>query len=286
MTTTPPPSPVPERPVRVILPLHKVWLTYVFIVINLGVFLVETVLGIIWGLGFNATTNTCMLLLFGAKFNLLIMAGQYWRLLTPIFLHIGIFHLLVNMFALRILGGDIESLFGTMRFLIVYLVAGIGGTMASMLFNSSISAGASGAIFGLIGAEAVFLYLNRQTLGLFGEERLRSLLGIIVINVLFGIAVPGIDNAGHIGGLLIGMLVGLLVAPRYEKKTMILPQGDMLAEPAIVFFDTNPLRRTLPWVVALVLIMALLVPRLSHYAPVDEIDFRIAQACGYTFSVR
>jgi len=265
-----------------ILPLHTVWLTYLLIFINLGVFLVETVLGILWGAGLNATTNTCMLLLFGAKFNLFIQAGQYWRLITPIFLHIGIFHLLVNMFALRILGSDIESLFGTGRFLIIYLVSGVGGTIASMVFNSSISAGASGAIFGLIGAEAVFLYINRHSLGLFSDQRLQSLLGIIIINLLFGFATPGIDNAGHIGGLLTGALVGWLLAPRYEETPVILPNG----ETAIAIRDTNTWRRSLPQVAAFVLVLAILVPPLSRYAPIDQIDIRIARACGYTVLMR
>jgi len=276
-----PSPPQPHRSVR-ILPLHTVWLTYLLIFINLGVFLVETVLGILWGAGLNATTNTCMLLLFGAKFNLFIQAGQYWRLITPIFLHIGIFHLLVNMFALRILGSDIESLFGTGRFLIIYLVSGVGGTIASMVFNSSISAGASGAIFGLIGAEAVFLYINRHSLGLFSDQRLQSLLGIIIINLLFGFATPGIDNAGHIGGLLTGALVGWLLAPRYEETPVILPNG----ETAIAIRDTNTWRRSLPQVAAFVLVLAILVPPLSRYAPIDQIDIRIARACGYTVLMR
>ncbi|GAP62492.1 hypothetical protein ARMA_0915 [Ardenticatena maritima] len=278
MSTSPP---LPERPPR-ILPLYRVWLTYLLILINLGVFLVETVLGLLWGAGLNATTNTCMLLFFGAKFNLFIQAGQYWRLITPIFLHIGIFHLLVNMFALRILGSDIESLFGTARFAIIYLVAGVGGTIASMLFNSSISAGASGAIFGLIGAEAVFLYINRDSLGIFSDDRLQSLLGVIIINLLFGVAVPGIDNAGHIGGLLTGALVGWLLSPRYEEIPATLPDG----RPVIAIRDTNPLRRSLPKVAALVLVIVVLVPPLSRYAPTDHIDVRVARACGYHITSR
>nr|WP_290668384.1 rhomboid family intramembrane serine protease [Ardenticatena sp.] len=274
-------SSLPPRPVR-IFPVHTVWLTYLLILINLGVFLVETVLGLLWGAGLNATTNTCMLLFFGAKFNLFIQAGQYWRLITPIFLHIGIFHLLVNMVALRILGRDIESLFGTGRFLIIYLVSGVGGSIASMLFNSSISAGASGAIFGLIGAEAVFLYINRHSLGLISDERLQSLLGIIIINLLFGIAMPGIDNAGHIGGLLTGAFVGWLLSPRYAETPIILPDG----ETAIAIHDTNTWRRSLPKVAAFVLVLAMLVPLLSRYAPIDQIDIRIARACGYTVFMR
>ena len=106
---------------------------------------------------FGSSRNPYLLILFGAKYNPLILEGEWWRLITPMFLHIGLIHLVMNSFALYYLGTAVERIYGRYRFLFIYLFAGFAGTLASFLFSpDSISAGASGGIFGLFGALLFF----------------------------------------------------------------------------------------------------------------------------------
>ena len=119
-------------------------MTIMLIVINIAMYLLMTVAG--------GSTNPNILIEFGAKDNALIAAGQIWRLFTPMFLHIGFQHIVLNMVTLYFLGMQIEYLFGPWRFLVIYLVSGICGNIASFAFTPAISAGASTALFGLFGA--------------------------------------------------------------------------------------------------------------------------------------
>ena len=136
--------------------------------------------------------------------------GEYYRLFTAMFMHFGVIHLLMNMWALWILGRALESMFGPLRFLALYLVCGLGGDIAAYVFQpAALSAGASTAIFGLFGA--LFVALRRLKLST------ASVVPIIVINVVFTISVPGISIAGHLGGLATGALVGAGVA--YAPQT-------------------------------------------------------------------
>ncbi|MEA1975513.1 MAG: rhomboid family intramembrane serine protease [Bacillota bacterium] len=141
---------------------------------------------------------------FGSKVNYLIADGEYFRFFTPIFLHLSFYHLGFNCLAIYILGRDIESIFGKDKFLIIYFFAGFTSSLASFLFNSSISAGASGAVFGLLGSH-VFLYFNfkENYKKIYGN----SFLVLIAINLVFGFIHPNIDNMGHIGGLIGGILI-------------------------------------------------------------------------------
>lgn len=174
--------------------------TYVFIVLQVLMFLVLE-----WKGG---STNPAVLIQYGAKFNPLIKEGEWWRFFTPIFLHIGFFHLFMNTMALYYLGITVERLYGSWRFFVIYLLAGFFGTLGSFLFTSSLSAGASGAIFGLFGAllyfGTVYRHLFLQTMG-------TNIIGLIVLNLVFGLIIPGIDNAGHIGGLIGGFLAASIV---------------------------------------------------------------------------
>jgi rhomboid protease GluP len=174
--------------------------TYIFITVQVIVFLLME-----WSGG---STNPAVLIKYGAKFNPLIQAGEWWRFFTPIFLHVGFLHLLMNTFALYYLGMTVERLYGSWRFFFIYLIAGFFGTLGSFLFTTSLSAGASGAIFGLFGAllyfGTVYRHLFFQTIG-------TNIIGLIIINLLFGMMVPGIDNAGHIGGLIGGFLAAGIV---------------------------------------------------------------------------
>ena len=141
-----------------------------------------------------------------------IDAGAYYRLFTAMFIHYGAIHLLMNMWALWVLGRPLEALLGRVRFLALYLLAGLGGNVAAYLISpDSLSAGASTAIFGLFAA--LFILLRRM-----GRDT-SGILPVIIINLVFTFAVPNISKAGHIGGLITGALVGaaLAYAPRNAR---------------------------------------------------------------------
>ncbi|QOR65524.1 rhomboid family intramembrane serine protease [Cytobacillus suaedae] len=179
----------------------KPFFTYVFIALQVLMFLLLELRG--------GSTNIDTLLAFGAKENTLILNGEWWRFFTPIILHIGIFHLLMNTLALYFLGSAVERIFGRTRFLILYIFAGFAGSLGSFLFSSSVSAGASGAIFGLFGA---LLFFGLSYPKLFFRTMGTNIITIILINLAFGFIVPGIDNAGHIGGLIGGFLASGIVS--------------------------------------------------------------------------
>jgi rhomboid protease GluP len=182
--------------------------TYVLLAILVVVFIVETLLG--------GSTDTEVLIRMGAKVTPLIAAGEYWRLFTSMFLHIGLMHLAFNGYALFVLGTELERLYGPGRFLATYLLSGLFGSLFSYAFSNSLSAGASGAIFGLVGALAAFFYLQRKILGDYGRRRLINIGIIVALNLFWGLSQPGIDNWAHMGGLLSGLALGWALAPRYE----------------------------------------------------------------------
>ncbi len=148
-----------------------------------------------------------------AKFGPAIQDGDWLRLVAPIFLHSGVFHLLLNSAALLIFGPRLEQAFGTLAFASIYLISGIFGVAASYLISPHIGVGASGAIFGIIGAYAVYLYINRELMGEEARQMLMSLLVLIGLNVLMGFVIPRIDQAAHIGGLVAGACMAAAVAP-------------------------------------------------------------------------
>jgi membrane associated rhomboid family serine protease len=138
--------------------------------------------------------------------------GGYYRLITAMFIHYGVLHLLMNMWALWILGRQLEGVLGRARFLALYLLAGLGGNVAAYLFSpNALSAGASTALFGLFAAFAIVV----RRLG----GSLSSVIPILVINLIITFAVPGISIAGHLGGLVTGAMVGagLAYAPRNAR---------------------------------------------------------------------
>ncbi|WP_371687281.1 rhomboid family intramembrane serine protease [Micromonospora sp. KC723] len=142
-----------------------------------------------------------------------VAAGEWYRLVTAMFLHYGLVHLLLNMWALWVLGRDLEALLGPLRFLALYLVAGLGGNIAAYVFSApnTASAGASTAVFGLFAA--VFVLMRRL-----GRDT-SAILPILVINLIFTFTVPGISIPGHVGGLLTGAAMGwvLAYAPRMRR---------------------------------------------------------------------
>lgn len=167
---------------------------------------------------------TAAIYILGAKWNPAIDAGQWWRLITPMFLHGSLLHLAFNSWALYALGPQVESVYGTDRFVALYGLAGLAGGIASYAFNpNALSVGASGAIFGLFGALAAFAYTARSLIGWEASKmQLGQMATLVVINLAFGF-VPGsnIDNSAHIGGLLVGGLVGFALAPRYAIERQL-----------------------------------------------------------------
>ena len=155
------------------------------------------------------------LLELGAKSRPEILAGEIWRFITPMFLHLSIPHVLINMYSLYAIGPAVERFFGTARFVAVYLLCGIAGVILSLAFSPYPSAGASGAIFGLLGSLGAFLYLHRGLFGRFGLIQLRQIVLVALLNLGLGL-MPGIDNWGHLGGLLVGIVLTLFLGPRFE----------------------------------------------------------------------
>lgn len=152
--------------------------------------------------------NAYVLLYMGGNYGALVSHGQVWRLLTCAFLHGGIIHIFCNMYALYALGPQIEILFGRVKYIIIYLLSAIGGSLLSYKFSpSSLSIGASGAIFGLFGAMVVFVLKYKDKIP---KKVLNNLFGVIILNLLIGFNLQGIDNFAHIGGLLVGALVAFL----------------------------------------------------------------------------
>ena len=171
------------------------------IVINIGIFLIFLLLG--------KAEDTLFLLEHGAMYEPYVVEGhEYYRLVTRVFLHFGIEHLLNNMVMLGALGWNLELETGKIRFLLIYFLSGVGGNLCSLLFNQSIgetvvSAGASGAIFGLMGA-LVLVVIKRK--GRVGNLNSRGIIFMVGLSLYFGLTSSGVDNAAHIGGLICGFL--------------------------------------------------------------------------------
>lgn len=147
-----------------------------------------------------------------------VAEGEYYRLFTAMFMHFGVLHLLMNMWALWILGRALEEIFGSLRFLAVYLVCGLGGNVAAYVFQpGALSAGASTAIFGLF--TVLFVALRRLRLST------ASVVPVIIINLLFTLTVPGISIAGHLGGLVTGAVVGAGVAYAPQRNRTAVQVG-------------------------------------------------------------
>jgi rhomboid protease GluP len=193
---------------KAILMNGKPVFTYVFIIIQVAIFF--------WLEMHGGSTNTSTLIKYGAKVNELIYQGEWWRFITPVFLHIGFLHLAMNTLALYFLGVAVERIFGNVRFLFIYLFAGVTGFIASFLFSANLSAGASGAIFGCFGALLYFCVIYPK---LFFRTMGANLFVVLALNLVFGFSSSGIDNAGHLGGLAGGFLAAGIM--HFPKKTKL-----------------------------------------------------------------
>lgn len=201
-------------PVMLPLPIHRVVFTYILIAIIAIIWLVMLSLG---GLQ-NGEMSRAIMIAFGANVGGLILQGQTWRLFTSMFLHWSWAHILFNLYALYVIGLDTERLYGADRFIVIYILAGLFGSLASVASRGPyvLSAGASGAIFGLIGMELAYFLIHHRAFGAFGRAQLTNIVVIIIINLFFGLTIPNIDNLAHLGGLVSGFALGYGLAPRYE----------------------------------------------------------------------
>jgi rhomboid protease GluP len=206
------PQPPQPRPVPVKLPASSPSVTYTIIGITVVVYLLQLLSQ--FALGGD------LLVQWGAKANDYIRAGQLWRFFTPMLLHGSILHIGFNMYALYIFGIGIERRYGHGRFLLLYILSGFAGAVFSFLFSSAYSIGASGAIFGLIGAEGIFLIKNRKLFGAEAKRALNNVIFIAAINLLFGLQ-PGIDNWGHVGGLMGGLIFAWFAGPHWKVEGLL-----------------------------------------------------------------
>ncbi len=165
------------------------------------------------------STNPSSLRKFGAIDSYLIWSGEYWRLASAIFLHVGASHLAINSISLVIMGGMTERLYGHRNFITIFLVAGIIGSTTSYLNieNGVVGAGASGAIFGCLGSLVSFFYIRKEVLGKSGKQTLNGLIILALVNLAFGFVFPAVDNWAHIGGFIAGLGSGYFLA--YHPRT-------------------------------------------------------------------
>jgi rhomboid protease GluP len=162
----------------------------------------------------SSRAEAIKLVRWGSNAGPLTLGGQWWRLVTSMFLHGGLLHIMFNMFALWQVGRLVERMFGSARFLALYMIAGVCGSLASVLWNPHVnSVGASGAIFGIIGG--LLAFIRRPDSGVPGtivKDLRGSLSGFLLFNIAAGLVYPHTDNAAHIGGLVGGYLAGHLLA--------------------------------------------------------------------------
>ena len=184
--------------------------TVALIVINIAVFFILTM--------FGDTEDAVFMLQHGAMYEPNIIEGhEYYRIFTCLFLHFGITHLLNNMVLLGALGWNLELEIGKVRFVIIYFASGIIGNIVSLFYDltleqPAVSAGASGAIFGLMGALLYVVIANRGRLGRLSG---RGMLVMVILSLYFGLTSTGVDNLAHIGGLVSGFMLAVLL---YRRK--------------------------------------------------------------------
>jgi rhomboid protease GluP len=253
----------PRQQVILHIPSVRPIVTYTIIAINVAIFLIRA----------TSPRLDAQILDWGANNSTLVLAnGEIYRLLTSMFLHLGIFanqfgtyalenaaHLLFNMYALYIIGRQIERLFGHVRFTLIYLLGGLGGSVLSVALSAanSYSVGASGAVFAIFAAEFVYLFQHRKLLGPAGRAQMQSLIFIAIANFLVGFltvvggAAVQVDNWAHLGGLIGGLALTWMIGPLFIVRRHPEHPHELLGE------VINPLRNRY-WVLS-VYIVALMV---------------------------
>ncbi|MEN6481449.1 MAG: rhomboid family intramembrane serine protease [Anaerolineaceae bacterium] len=207
-----PSQPRQSIPVSWHLPAQKAYVTFTLIGLSVLVYILQIVSQLVYG--------SDIPLLLGAKINQYILAGEVWRFFTPMLLHGSILHIGFNMYALYVIGQGLEKQYGHAHFLLLYVLTGFCGNVASFIFSSAASLGASTAIFGLVAAEGVFIYKNQKLFGDQARKMLMNTVLIVVVNLMLGLS-PGIDNFAHLGGLISGVAFTWFAGPVWELRSDI-----------------------------------------------------------------
>lgn len=213
-----------------IFAIRKPYVTYALLAINILLFIIMVFVSGDGVYGFQTET----LVKFGGNVKSLVLNGEYWRLIASAFLHDGFLHLICNMYALYVLGIQLENFFGKTRFAIIYLFSAITGNLLSLVFADPnvVSIGASGAIFGLFGSLLYFGYYYRVYLGTVLRTQI---VPVILINLLFGIVTPGIDNAAHIGGLIGGVFISMGIGVKFKSTKSDMINGMIVSTLYLLF---------------------------------------------------
>lgn len=249
------PAPAPQT-VSVAFPQSAPYVTYTIICVTVAFYLLQ--LGSVALFGYPTSYgNIDWLELFGARINEFtvegirhgIKAGELWRLFTPALLHGSITHILFNMYALLSFGTGLEQYFGRWRFFALYILGAFAGNVASFLFTDGYSVGASTAVFGLIGAEGIFLYQNRKLLGAQARKAINNIIFVAAFNLFIIGSLPYIDNWGHIGGLVGGLMFTWFAGPLWAIEGI---------QPYLQLADNRSSREVITGVVLVLIIFGVL----------------------------
>jgi membrane associated rhomboid family serine protease len=210
---------------------YQAWVTWAIIAINAAVFLVDAALA--GGAGLSLTGGAGPLSNAGAVYGPAVAGGEWWRLITGAFLHLGLLHIAFNMYALWLFGPIIEQMYGHVEFAVIYFLCALGGNVLTILVAPNVPAlGASGAIFGLFGLAFIVSRRRHLLLGPQARAMLSRVGSLLVLNLIITFTLPFISWTGHVGGLAVGAVIGLLLAPA-NVPTMggmwRAPDGSLLA---------------------------------------------------------
>ncbi len=208
--------------------MKRPYVTYTILAINLIIYLLTVLYNLKLGAGVSSSvfeTTNGSLYLFGALDPVLVKNGEFFRLITSAFNHIGLIHLLFNSYALYIIGSQLESFLGRTKFAFIYLFSAITGNLLSMAFYPGWSAGASGAIFGLLGSLLYFGYHYRVFLGNVIKSQI---IPLIIVNLAIGFISSNINNAAHIGGLIGGAFITMALGIKYKSTKIDKTNGIVL----------------------------------------------------------
>jgi rhomboid protease GluP len=197
-------------------------LTYGIMVLNSAFFLLSILIS-----GDVVDIDLSTLVDLGALYGpLVVLKGEWWRLLSAMFLHGGMTHILMNMVSLYIIGRGMELYFSKAAYLSIYLFSGLLGGMASLYMHpESVGIGASGAIFGVFGALAGFFLAHRRTIAAHSREIMKDFAVILGLNLVLGLSIPSIDMSAHTGGLVVGFLGGFVIAKDPKRITAFIGLG-------------------------------------------------------------
>jgi rhomboid protease GluP len=225
-----------KETLKLFIPSSDYFYTPILIYLNVAIFIIMALSGVN-----PIEPSVDSLIAWGGNLKSLTLDGQTWRLFTSTFLHGGVVHLLLNMYALLDIGGILEKKFGNHKFILVYIVTGIFASVTSVAWNENIvSVGASGAIFGMYGLFLALLILKKYTISESEESGKKLLSGIMLFvgyNLIFGMMHEGIDNAAHVGGLVSGIAIGFAYYPAFRTpKYSVIVSSVLLIVCATIFF--------------------------------------------------